>query len=143
MQALQFERLKQSSFPGALLSEIPHSNESRVQFQSVQDQWLQGQINSVYRGIKFDLRRLLARRLTSAETAPIYAEVRRVLLHTENRDRHAPSWIKINLDAFRLQPSPLFDREEVSTYVERSIAYKVRLEKHVADGDAFVVEPTE
>ncbi|HEX7775909.1 MAG TPA: glycosyltransferase family A protein [Parvibaculum sp.] len=142
LEALRFEGLKAAQFPGGLLGEIPHSNELRTAVQSHQDLWFQGQINSVYRGIKSDFRRLLNRKLTADETRLIYAEVSRVLIETEKMDRFAPSWIRINLDAFGLQPSPIFDQTAI-TQVERSITYKIRLEKQAADGVALIAEPTE
>jgi glycosyltransferase involved in cell wall biosynthesis len=128
VEALKFEGVKSANFPGALLDEIPHSNELRSKFQKVQDLWLQGQINSIYRGVKSDVRRLVDRRLTSAETASIYAEVARVLNETYQRDRFSPSWIRINLEAFKLPPSPVFDAGAI-TRVERSVTYKVTLRK--------------
>jgi hypothetical protein len=124
VETLAFDKLKPASFAGSLLDEIPHSNALRTRFQSLPDMWLQSQINSVYRGIKIDFRRLLGRHLTTDEKNAIYGEIGRVLLQTEKQDRFSPSWIRINLDAFDLPPSPLFDQGAV-TRVERSVTYKV------------------
>jgi glycosyltransferase involved in cell wall biosynthesis len=140
LQMLEFERLQPTHFPGSLLDEIPHTNELRAKFQGGDDLWLRGQINSVYRGIKTDFRRLLNRRLTADERLSIYAEISRVLTQTDKMDRFAPSWIRINLDTFGLQPSPIFDQNAI-TQIERSVTYKVRFPKPATA--AAPVEPDE
>jgi glycosyltransferase involved in cell wall biosynthesis len=132
IDALEFEELKADSFPGRLLSEIPHSDALRTQFQSFPDHWLQGQINSIYRGIKVDFRRLLRRQLTADEARPIYREVWRALRQAHEHDRYAPCWIKINLDEVILISSPIF-QPRTKTLVGRSVTYKVRLEKPAAE----------
>jgi glycosyltransferase involved in cell wall biosynthesis len=125
MDAFDAAGLRQAYFPGELLLAIPHSNEMRTLYQDIQSIWLQDQINNVYRHLKYDLRRILGRSLSAREAKPIYAEVVRLLNQTAERDRFAPTWIRINLADLDIIHGKVVGAGE-TTRIESSLLYKVQ-----------------
>ncbi|HEY3800359.1 MAG TPA: glycosyltransferase family A protein [Caulobacteraceae bacterium] len=89
--------LEHRSYDGALATPLPHSDEMRIQYHVVQERYLNGAINELYRAAKRDLAKL-EMRLDEKERRRLYASIRQGFstgmppTHLELSIRHSESF---------------------------------------------------
>ncbi|MEQ1755984.1 MAG: glycosyltransferase [Micropepsaceae bacterium] len=81
-ETLQWCGARRASFPGALLTEVTHSDELRVRFHQT-SKVMSLRINQHYRRIKFDLMNLARARLPENDRREIYQKVTGAMLELE------------------------------------------------------------
>ena len=116
--------LKQTGFPAALLNEIAHSDELRTKFNTIQDRWVQSQINQVYLQAKLDLLQLLGRPLSRQDASALFAEIQRTI-STQALQSGTDKTISISLPIRKIVPPPNTEVKEM-VELKRSLIYRLR-----------------
>ncbi len=127
-EMLQIRGVKRAAFSASLISEIPHPDEMRTRFHSV-DMVMSHRINQYYKHIKFDAMQLLQGTLPEHFRRTIYNLVEQRVMALQ-ADRKASATVNINLPAYLLSPPPAdrsYTRVETAL-ISRRLQYMLKIE---------------
>ena len=85
LRALVLLGRRPAFFKASLLGEIAHTNEARTLYHPLQDISLQHRINVAFMNMKFDMLRLLGRRIGAHELKSVYDQISRALIEAQQR----------------------------------------------------------
>lgn len=130
---LQMRNIKRAAFPAALVTEIPHPDEIRTRFHSL-DMTQSHRINQFYKHIKLDAMRILQGTLPEEHRRRIYELVSQKVQALE-LDPTAAAIVNIDLPPLLISPPPAHHPlpDAKAARIRRRLQYKLDLSIRRAD----------
>lgn len=109
----------EKSFPGSLISSIPHGDVERTAYYENKDRWWQHRINSLYLIAKLDVMKLLGTELPIEQRRLLYAEAGRAIEHTRSTGGDLAA-LEVNLEDVTTRTMNILIR------LDRKLSYTIR-----------------